>query len=341
MKRHAAFCMCAMALVFFLSPGAPGLRHAAAAPEVTWDLPHFCSPNYYIAKDLVQFAKAVETKTNGQFNIVVHAGSSLLKGPQVAPALVAGRVPIGPILAPYVYDLFPRIAVLYLPFSTSSLQELRTLAENMRGYFYGVLEERNLKPLFMYAWPTQQIFSLEPMDTVASCKGKKVRLFNAEHAALCKKIKAAPTNIAFSEVYTALQRGTVDAFITSNTNIPVMKFYEVAKYANQWTINGGGVEFICVNMKAWNKLPEKYQKALLQVVEETKIEEKIWADAVKMDEASIGEMKAKGMKILYPKKAEIERMKELSIGVWDKWAEKYGTQDLLKKVKATLVEIHR
>jgi TRAP-type C4-dicarboxylate transport system substrate-binding protein len=319
-----------IAVTFFLSFYCINPGFAKQLPAVKWDLPHFCAPTYFIAKDLQQFAKDVEAKTNGKFNIILHAGSSLLKGPQVAPALVAGRVPIGPVLSPYVYDLFPRVTVLYMPFLTSSLQEHRSAGEKLRGYFYDVLKEKNLKPLFMYAWPTQQLFSLKPMDTVEALKGKKVRIFNAQQADLCKRVKAVPTNIAFSELYTALQRGTVDAYITSNTNIPVMKFYEVSKYANQWTINGGGMEFLCVNLGAWKKLPKEYQDALLEVVEETKIEDKLWADAAKTDEDSINEMKSKGMSILYPAKAEIEEMQKIARPVWDAWAEKQGTEELLK-----------
>ena len=330
MKRMAISLMLVVILTSFMSFCYINPGHAKQLPDVKWDLPHFCAPTYFIAKDLEQFAKDVKAKTNGKFNIIIHAGSSLLKGSQVGPALVAGRVPIGPILSPYVCDLFPKVTVLYMPFLTSSLQEHRSAGEKLRSYFYNVLKEKNLKPLFMYAWPTQQLFSLKPMDTIAALKGKKVRIFNAQQADLCKRVKAVPTNIAFSELYTALQRGTVDAYITSNTNIPVMKFYEVSKYANQWTINGGGMEFLCVNIDAWNKLPKEYQKALLEVVEETKIEEKLWADANKADNDSINEMKSKGMTILYPSKGEREKMQKIARSVWNGWAKKHGTEDLLK-----------
>ena len=309
----------------YINPG-----HAKELPNVKWDLPHFCAPTYFIAKNLEQFVKDVKAKTNGKFNIILHTGSSLLKGPQVAPALVAGRVPIAPILSPYVYDLFPKVTVLFMPFLTSSLQEHRSAGEKLRSYFYNILKEKNLKPLCMYSWPTQQVFSLKSIETVAEFKGKKVRIINAQQADLCKRAKAVPTNIAFSELYTALQRGTVDAYITSNTNIPVMKFYEVSKYANQWNLNGGALEFLCVNIDAWNKLPKEYQKALLEVVEETKIEDKLWADAAKADADSINEMKSNGMFILNPSKEEVEKMKKIALPVWNEWAKKHGAEELLK-----------
>ncbi len=331
MKKIALLLMFVLTLVFFINFCLINPGHAEMLPSVKWDLPHFASPTYFISKNLDLFTKAVKAKTNGKFNIVLHAGSSLLKGPQCAPSLVSGRVPIGPVLSPYVYDIFPRLTVLYMPFLTSSIQEHRSAGEKLRGYFHKVLEEKKLKPLFMYCWPTQQVFSLEPMETVDAWKGKKVRVFNAQQADLCKRLRAAPTNIAFSEVYTALQRGTVDAYITSNTNIPVMKFYEVSKYANEWTFNGAALEFLCVNMDAWNKLPKEYQKALLEVIEETKIEDKLWADAAKADQDSINEMKSEGMTILYPSKGEIEKMKKIARPVWDSWAKKHGTENLLKK----------
>jgi TRAP-type C4-dicarboxylate transport system substrate-binding protein len=313
-------------IIVFINQG-----FAQELPEVKWDLPHFCSPTYFMARDFEQFAKDVKAKTNGKFNIVLHSGSSLVTGPETAPAVVSGRVPIGPILSAYVYDLFPELSVTMLPFSTSAYQELRSMAEQLRSYFYQVLEKKNVKPLFMYAWPTQQVFSKTPMDTIAAWKGKKVRIMNSEQADLCKRVQAVPINIAFSELYTALQRGTVDAFTTSSTNIPVMKFYEVCKYADLWTIGGGGLEFLCVNIRAWNKLPREYQDALLKVIEETKIENKLWADGAKVDETSIDEVKNKGMVILYPSKSEIEKMRKIARVIWDKWARDHGTEDLLEK----------
>jgi TRAP-type C4-dicarboxylate transport system substrate-binding protein len=319
-------------IVFFAEFGYIIPGNAESSPIVKWDLPHFIPPNHFIAKDLYQFTEGLEAKTNGKFKIVYHPGSSLLKGPQTAPALVAGRVPIAPILTPYVYDLFPKLGVTYLPFLTSSYQELRVSAEKLRSYFYKVLGEKNLKPLFTYAWTTQQLFSNKPMATVAAWKGKKVRIFNEQQADLCKRVKAVPINIAASEIYTAMQRGTMDSLITANINIVPMKLYEVSKYANQWTINGGGLEFMCVNMDAYNKLPQEYQKALLEFVEESGIGYKIWDHCAKADENSINELKSMGMTILYPSKAEIEKMRNISRPIWDKWAKKNGTEDLLKKM---------
>jgi TRAP-type C4-dicarboxylate transport system substrate-binding protein len=315
-----------LSIMIFINQG-----FAQELPEVKWDLPHFCSPTYFMAKDLEQFVNDIRVKSNGKINIILHTGSSLLKGPETAPAVVAGRVPIGPILTPYVYDLFPKLNVTYLPFFTSSLQELRLVAGELRGDFNKMLEEKGLKPLFIYAWPTQQLFSNKPMDTVKRWAGKKVRIFNDQSADLCKRVKSVPVNIAFSELYTALQRGTVNAYITSNTNIPVMKFYEVSKFANQWTICGGGLEFLCVNIKAWNKLPEGYKNNILEIVEKTKIEDKMWADAAKADEVSIDEMKKRGMTIVQPSKAEIEKMREVARLIWNKWAKESQAEDLLKK----------
>lgn len=100
---------------------------AQELPYVKWDLPHFCSPAYFMAKDLEQFAKDVKAKTNSKFNIVLHVGSSLVTGPETAPAVVSGRVPIGPVLSAYVYDLFPELSVTMLPFSTSDFQELHSI----------------------------------------------------------------------------------------------------------------------------------------------------------------------------------------------------------------------
>ena len=309
---------------------------AADLPDVKWDLPLMSAPTFYITKDLEKFVKDVEEKTKGKFKIILHPGSSLLKQDQLAPGVISGRVPIAPVGDFNVYDIMPKLGVLFLPFFTSSTEEFQKGGDALRDTFYAILEEKGLKPLFTWTWPPNHLHSQKPMDTLAAWKGKKIRIYNSEQAQVVKALGGVPTRVAFSEVYTAMQRNTVDAFITSNPNIPVMKFYEVSKYATQWTIHGGGIDYLCVNQKAWDDLPEPYQKALLEAIQETKIEEVMWESAKRADRESIQQMKDKDVIIAYPSKEELEKIRQIASDEWDIWAKQHGAEDLLEKAKTVI-----
>jgi len=65
----------------------------------------------------------------------------------------------------------------------------------------------------------------------ADVKGLKIRTMeNPIHLAIWKALGAAPTPMAFSEVFTALQQGAIDGQENPISTIYLNKFYEVNKY---------------------------------------------------------------------------------------------------------------
>src|SRR5207249_1424890 len=79
--------------------------------------------------------------------------------------------------------------------------------------------------------------------------------YGTDSANVARILGAAPVNMAFGEVYSALEKKTVDGAMTSATNAEPMKFYEVAKYLDYWFLAGAAMEWLVVNQKAWDALP--------------------------------------------------------------------------------------
>ncbi|MCX5906460.1 MAG: TRAP transporter substrate-binding protein DctP, partial [Deltaproteobacteria bacterium] len=202
---------------------------------------------------------------NGRMEIRVHPASSLYPQQEQIPAVVEGRVEIAPISTNYMVDMFLEMAVLELPFMTSSLNEHRAAAEKLRPFYIEQLAKKNILLLAIGTWPTQQLYSTKkPIAKVDDWKGLKVRVYGTETAEMTKALGGAPVNVTFGEVYTALQRNVMDAAVTSATNAEPMKFFEVAKYINYWFIGGGGMEFLGCNKKALNSLPQDLQQVVLE-----------------------------------------------------------------------------
>lgn len=319
------------------------LTVAAELPTVKWDIPHYNNTGHFLILRLQEFGNEVAKRTGGKFTITVHPGESLMKGKQCAPALLAGRVAIGPAQVGYADDIFPIHSVTNLPFLTRTTEEIRYIAaDKYRSYFAKLLDDMNLMLLMAYAHaPIQAYTRTEPMDTVDAWKGKKIRIFTSMMADLCLALKAVPMNISYSEVYTALQRGTIDGYFTSNANLPLNKFYEVSKYIDMWGYSGGNMEYMCVNKTAWKKLPKEYQQIVLDVTKERNIEDNIWTDLMKNEAESLDFLKKKGMNVLYPSKDEVEKIGKAALPIWEKWADANkdkGGKELLEKIKQSLAE---
>lgn len=300
---------------------------ADAQPKtVVWNLPHVAAPTYYHTINLNTFAAKVKEKSGGRMEIRVHPASSLYPGPELIPAVVAGRAEMAPVLSAYLTDLMLEMGVLELPFMTSNLDEHRKAAEQLRPFFTEAMAKKGLKLLTIHTWPTQQMFSNVPLGTLADWKGRKLRVYGAESADLVRALGGAPVSIPFGEVYVALQRGTVDGAMTSATNAEPMKFFEVSRYINYWFLTGGSLEWLGANQKAWDALPKDLQQAVLDSLKEVRFEDKEWEDAKAWEERARKRFPELKMTIIDPSKEEIEKARQASRAAYDAWLKRTGAE---------------
>jgi TRAP-type C4-dicarboxylate transport system substrate-binding protein len=250
------------AAVLTLIAGGPAPAVAQPKP-IVWNLPHVAAPTYYHTVNLNAFAAKVKEKSGGRMEIRVHPASSLYPQQEILPSLLDGRSEIGPVLSGYLTDVLLELGVLERPFMTASLEEHRQAQQKLKPFFAEQLGKKGLMMLAAYAWPSQQVFSHQPIRTIADWKGKKIRVYGADTSNITRSLSGVPVNIAFGELYTALEKKTVDGAITSATNAEPMKFFEVSKVINYWFLAGASSEWLVVNQKAWDGLPKDLQQVVL------------------------------------------------------------------------------
>ncbi len=304
MTRSLTWSTLALVLLALTATGASTPAPAAAqAKPIVWNLPHISAPTYYHTVNYTAFGNKVKEKSGGRMEIRFHAASSLYPGPELIPAVLDGRAEIAPVLASYLTDVLLEMGPLELPFMTSSMEEHKKAAFQMRGFYGEMLAKKGLKLIAMSTWPSQQIFSSAPIRTVADWKGKKIRVYGADSANLTRILGGAPVNIAFGEVYSALEKKTVDGAMTSATNAEPMKFFEVAKYVDYWA---------------------DLQQVVLDAVKETNLEEKEWSDAIAFDERVRKRLPELGMTIVDPPKEELAKARQAAKAAWDTWLTRTG-----------------
>ena len=99
-----------------------------------------------------------------------------------------------------------------------------------------------------------------PIKSPADMKGLKIRVMETPvYVNMVKALGAAPTPIAWSEVYTALQQKVVDGQENPVATIVQAKLYEVQKYM---ILDGHsyGVDFFLINDKFYQSLPKETQE---------------------------------------------------------------------------------
>lgn len=145
---------------------------------------------------------------------------------------------------------------------STNMSELRTAVEAYRAAFNKRLGERfGVKAMAIWPFGPQVFFCNQPMTSLDSLKGMKVRSFTASMSTLLTELGATPVTLSFPEVYPALERGVASCGVTSPTSANTGKWPEVTKFLMPLSVSGS-VQAHIVNLDWWNTLPADKKAAL-------------------------------------------------------------------------------
>lgn len=245
---------------------APAIVHAQAT--VRWRLassfPKSLDTIYGAAE---VFSKQVSASTGGKFTISVHAAGELMPAFGVVDGVQNGTVEAAHTAPYYFFGKDPTFALdCAIPFGMNSRQMtgwmyegngLKLMREFYRGFNIYNLPMGNTGAQ-MGGWYRKEIKSL------ADVKGLKMRIGGFGGKVL-ERIGGVPQNIPGGEIYTALEKGTIDAaeWVGPYDDLK-LGFYKVAPwYAYPGWWEGGPQLVLFVNTKAWDALPADY-KAIVE-----------------------------------------------------------------------------
>jgi tripartite ATP-independent transporter DctP family solute receptor len=212
------------------------------------------------------FAKKIEELSGGQIKVQVYASGTLFTQTGEVTAMMNGDLELSTLafqdMAPYV----PTAAMFAAPYAFTSYEHMeKVFAKNSKvaADFYAMISAKcNYTPLAAMT-QGQRIINAKkttPIKTPADMKDVILRMPNAPSwIDAGKSLGANVTPIAYSETYTALQTGTVDAQDNPLPGTKAMKFYEVTKQISL-TKHIIDVKLLCVTNKVWNQMTKQQQK---------------------------------------------------------------------------------
>jgi len=212
-------------------------------------------------KIVVEWFAEIEKRTGGRVKGTVFPGGSLGKGPDLFNMVKTGAAGSGTVLA---ID-FEVANFMNVPFKVSGSLAGTALAYEL--YYQGYFDERlkGSKLMFMVSTAPFRLFTVKkPINRLEDLKGMKIRAAAPQIAQTLKAYGAVPVSLSPSEVFMALERGTVDGIVTSMGLIHGFKLYEALKYA-LWEPLGTGPLMNVMNMDLWNKIPGDVQAIIQEV----------------------------------------------------------------------------
>jgi TRAP-type mannitol/chloroaromatic compound transport system substrate-binding protein len=267
--RTLAVLSAALGALLLTACGGGGGEGAAtgSAPARTfeWKMVTTWPPNFPIFQEGVErLASDIETMSGGRLKIQVFAGGQLVPALQTFDAVSQGTVQMGHGAAYYWAGKVPAAQFMSaVPFGMT--------AKGMNAWFYGggglELWRELYEPYGVVPFPVGNTgvqmggWFNKRIESVDDLKGLQMRIPGLGGKVLARA-GGSPKLLAGGEIYTALERGNIDATEwVGPFHDERLGLYRAARYYYYpgWHEPGTALELI-VNRQAWDELPPDLQK---------------------------------------------------------------------------------
>jgi TRAP-type C4-dicarboxylate transport system substrate-binding protein len=301
------------------SLAAPAWAQAVDGPKVDWKLATWGKPRAF-TKGVEGLAKHLAERTGGKFTITIGYGT-FGGEKEILDILSAGGLQMTMMCSSYHPDKHPAYTGLDLPFLPMpdfNVQWAVHDAYHAHPYIQQELGKWNAMPYSSNLLPQYEFIGKgKAPKTLADFKGMRVRAIGGIGDAM-RNIGAVPTSVPATEVYTSLERGTVDAVSFPSTYAHASyKTHEIGSWFTSNLTPGTQACPTVINKNAWASLPPQYQKLVTEF--RPKVKEVLVAAYTAADEKNLPLFKRKLEFVNYSAAELAEFRKAGAQPVWDKW----------------------
>ncbi|MGO1580898.1 MAG: TRAP transporter substrate-binding protein [Peptoniphilaceae bacterium] len=217
-------------------------------------------------KALVKFKENVEEKSEGTLTIEIYPNGSLGGDVQLTESVSMGTLDIALPSTSVLTAYTEEFGILDMPYIFKNTDSaFAALDGDVGKYFNEKLKEQGINNLgYSYNGPRSTTTSSRPIEKPEDLKGIKMRVMESPiFIDFYKTLGANPTPMSFTELYTGLQQGTVDAQENPPSLILSNKFYEVQKYLS---VDEHVHNFLAVimNQQKFDSLNQDQQKIIIE-----------------------------------------------------------------------------
>jgi TRAP-type transport system periplasmic protein len=271
---------------------------APAIAQTTLKMNISISQNSHYGVAIDAFAREVEARTSGRYKIQNFYSGALGAERESIEAIQLGTLDLTMTSTGPVPNFVPEVAILDIPFLFRDYAHARAVLDGPIGQ--DLLAKFPAKGIQALAWGENgfrhMTNSKRPVNTPDDLKGLKMRTMeNPVHMQAYKAFGIIPTPMAFTEVFTALQQGTVDGQENPVSVITAAKLDQVQKYMTM-TGHVYSPALILMNKAQWDKLSATDKKAFADAAKEAV---KVNRARIDNDERkAIADLRSKGMTIV-------------------------------------------
>jgi len=310
------------------------LASSAQAKTITLRYASYNPPRGMGAQTAMWMMDEITKRSEGKVKFQQYFGETLIKARETLRGVQQGTADMGYLFVPY----FPkelRTWTVAEPFVRGPVTPA------LRGEFFRELYENspemekqlaqwNQKMVAIRVFGMHSVGGPNPINSLEDLKNLRVRCAGGYDAQHMSDLGAKIVFLKGSEVYSAMQKGAVDANYTPMTSYFKYRLYEIGKDHHLLLVPQfvGSIGLITINLKTWNSLPADLRKIISEVGEEYS---RIQDEKIRELETEYYEkMKAAGCKVSEVSKEEIKAWAKITEGPsrekWVKGAKDQGIE---------------
>ncbi|MGR3543525.1 MAG: TRAP transporter substrate-binding protein [Paracoccus sp. (in: a-proteobacteria)] len=305
----------------------------AAAPVAaeTYIVAVGAASNSLQGRSAAKFAEDLQARLGDADKVEFYADGQLGDEKELVQKLRLGTVQFT-LVSSIMTNFLPEFALFDMPFLVRDRAHLRAIdAQIIQPDLAPKLDEKGLHLISTWENGFRQITNnMRPINTPEDLAGLKIRTPSSEwRVAMFKEWGANPTPMAFSEVFVALQTGTMDGQENPLTNIVGANFQEVQKYLSL-TDHVYSPTYLTSGAETWAGLPDDVKTAVSEIAAE--VQDWSLAEGEKADGTLVEKVKAAGVEVNDADKAAFVAASQ---PIYDAFAQQVpGGADLVSKAQA-------
>lgn len=314
-----------------------GVATGAQARKLTLRLGHPMAPGNNVTIGYEKFKELVEERSGGKVRVQLFGNAMLGSDRVTMESTQRGTLDMASSSSPNMANFSKAFMVFDLPYITGPEHQKNLYAALDTGplgeFLAKKCEKINLKPIMYSEYGYRNFVSTKKeIRTLADLKNLKVRTTASPvEVAVAAKLGMNPTPIAWGEVYTALQQGTVDAEGNTFSLLNDAKHTEVLKYAVD-SAHNYSMHILLMNKRKFDSLSPDIQELIVKAGRDAlAFQRSITTD---LEVKAVDAFKAQGIKIHKLSPEERSDFAAATRPVWDQFASEIPAE-LIKLVQDT------
>lgn len=232
----------------------------ALAQELTLKLGHLANEQNSWHKASVKFGEELSALTDGRIAVEVFPNDSLGREMDLINGMQLGTVEMT-ITGESLQNWAPMAALLAVPYAYTTLEQMDEVASGEIGdqIEAQVIERAQVRPIAYFARGPRNLTSNREIKAPSDLNGFRMRVPNVPlFVDTWSALGASPTPMAFSEVFTSLQNGTIEGQENPLALIQSASFNEVQSHVNL-TEHVRSWIYLTISEQVWSQLSEEDQ----------------------------------------------------------------------------------